>query len=267
MVDDVPDAYDHSPMSRRFRWPISRWERLARRLYCATARGLGVMPVIVRAQGARFVVDTVDYIDQGIALNAIWEGPQLEDLAAVCARRPIDYFLDGGANSGFYSVMFAVKNLASRIIAFEPDPGNYAHLLANLHLNRLVGRIAAHALALGDRPGEVVLYEGSPRNRGESTIAVPEQTPQQTRHLVKQVRFDDQYAIRAQTMIIKMDVEGYEFNALAGMSRTLAENACYVQVELYSERLEELKALFAGCGYRYLRSRNIDHYFTNMPDV
>ena len=163
--------------------------------------------------------------------------------------------------------MFAIKNLASRIIAFEPDPGNYARLMANLHLNNLVGRITAHDLALGDRDGEVTLYEGARSNRGESTIAVPEQTPKQRTHLVKQVRFDDRYPMSAKSIVIKLDVEGYELQALAGMERTLANNACYVQVELYSDRLEDLKALFARLGYRYLRARNIDHYFTNMTEI
>jgi hypothetical protein len=64
-----------------------------------------------------------------------------------------------------------------------------------------------------------------------------------------------------------MDVEGSEFHALAGMERTLRDNRCYLQVELYSDRFEELKALFARLGYRYLKTNYIDHYFTNIPGV
>ena len=37
--------------------------------------------------------------------------------------------------------MFAIKKLAPQVIAFEPDPGNYARLLANLHVNNLAGRV------------------------------------------------------------------------------------------------------------------------------
>ena len=96
---------------------------------------------------------------------------------------------------------------------------------------------------------------------------MPEQTPQEVSFKVRQVRFDDEYSIAGKTLIIKMDVEGYEFHALAGMERTLRDNACYLQVELYSDRLEELKALLAGLGYRYLNTHYIDHYFTNIPDL
>jgi len=250
-----------------FRHPLGALERFSRRLYCETLRRLGVVPHVVRAQGARFLVDTTDYIDRCIAFDGMWEGEQLDRLANVCARRRIDCFLDVGANTGFYSIMFAVKQLAPRIIAFEPDPGNYVRLVANLALNELGQRIEAVPLALGDRDGEVTLYEGAKWNRGESTIAEPDQTPKEVTHRVKQARFDDLLALAGQNLIIKMDVEGYEFQALAGMTRTLADNACYLQVELYSDRLKELKALLAGLGYRFLHTEYIDHFFTNMPEI
>ena len=92
-------------------------------------------------------------------------------------RATYGYFVDVGANSGFYSVMFATRNLAERIVAFEPDPGNYARLMSNLTLNGFVTRVDARRLALGDNKREVTLYEGAKWNRGKSSIAVPDQTP------------------------------------------------------------------------------------------
>jgi FkbM family methyltransferase len=255
------------PPPRHFRHPIGKFERTCRRLYSATMRRFGINPHVARAQGARFLVDPTDFIDSCIAFDGMWEPAQLEELAELCHRRKIDCFLDVGANAGFYSIMFAVKKLADRIIAFEPDPGNFARLKANLALNGLSNRIEAVPLALGDQNSEVTLYEGAKWNRGESTIAVPEQTPKEFTHSIRQVRFDDAFAISGKNIIIKMDVEGYEFHALAGMERTLKDNACYLQVELYSDRLEELMALFDRYGYRFLHTVEIDHYFTNMPDI
>lgn len=252
---------------RHFRFPISRAEQICRKLYCDGLRRLGVTSHVMRAQGARFRVDTSDYIDHCIAIDAMWEAPQLEELAELSRRRKIDCFLDVGANAGFYSIMFAVKNLADRIIAFEPDPGNYARLVANIALNDLSKRIEAVPLALGDQNSEVTLYEGAKHNRGESTIAEPEQTPKTVSFRVRQTRLDDAYDIAKKNIIIKIDVEGYEFHALAGMERTLRDNACYLQVELYSDRFEELKSYFAQRGYRYLHTEYIDHFFTNMRDI
>jgi FkbM family methyltransferase len=252
---------------RHFRSPVGLFERSARRLYSDTLQRLGIVPHVVRAQGARFVVDPSDFIDRCIAHFGMWDDLQLEELAALARRRKIDVFLDIGANTGFYSIMFAIKNLAESIVAFEPDPGNFARLMANLHANKLDGRVEAVPLAIGDAAGEVTLYEGAKYNRGESTIVVPEQTPQEVKFRVRQVRFDDAYAIAGKALIIKMDVEGYEFHALAGMERTLRDNVCYLQVEHYGDRHEELKDRIAGFGYRYLHTHDIDLFFTNMPDV
>jgi FkbM family methyltransferase len=252
---------------RVFHFPIGRFEHICRWLYSTTLRRLGMTRHVVRAQGARFLVDTADYIDRCIAFDGMWEAMQLEELARLCRRRKIDCFVDVGANTGFYSIMFAVKQLAPRIIAFEPDPGNHARLIENLALNDLGGRVEALELALGHANGEALLYEGAKSNRGESTIAEPDQTPKQVTHRVRQVRFDDVFDLARQNIIIKIDVEGYEFEALAGMERTLRDNACCVQVELYSELLGELRALFDRLGYRFLHTEYIDHFFTNMTDI
>jgi FkbM family methyltransferase len=261
----MPPNPDRSP--RYFRDPIGKPEQLVRKLYSETLRHLGFNPHVVRAQGARFVVDTSDYIDRCIAWFGMWEAPQLEDLAKVCHRRRIDVFLDVGANAGFYSIMFAIKKLADRIIAFEPDPGNFARLMANIDANELGRRIETVPLALGNEASEVTLFEGAKWNRGESTIVVPEQTPQEVTFRVRQVRFDDAYSIAGKSIIIKMDVEGYEFQALAGMERTLRDNECYIQVEHYGTEFERLRAQCESYGYRFLRTRDIDHFFTNMRDI
>jgi FkbM family methyltransferase len=257
--------------SQTFRHPIGAFERRARGLYDIAMRGLGRVPYVARAQGARFVVDTTDLIDREIAINAIWEAEQLEDFAAICRTHAVDCFLDIGANAGVYSVLLAMKNLGGEIIAFEPDPGNRARLLANIAANGLQQRIRVIEDAVGDKPGEVVLMEAGSHNRGESWIAHPDKPPEEApgvaSHTVRQMRFDDVFSFSGKTILVKMDVEGSEFHALAGMERTLRDNRCYLQVELYSDRFEDLKAMFAGLGYRYLKTNYIDHYFTNIDDV
>src|SRR5262245_56697985 len=151
-----------------FRHPIGTFERQCRTAYDAAMRAFGVSSYVARAQGARFVVDTTDLIDRAIAREGIWEAEQLEDFAAICRARQVDYFLDIVANSGIYSVLFAIKDLGGEIIAFEPDPGNYARLLANLSLNGLDWKVRALPFAVGAQAGEVTLMQAGAANRGES---------------------------------------------------------------------------------------------------
>jgi FkbM family methyltransferase len=126
-------------------------------------------------------------------------------------------------------------------------------------------------VAVGSAAGEMTLMEAGAHNRGESWIVHPDQPPEEApgvaAHVVKQIRFDDEFRMSGKIILVKMDVEGSEFHALAGMERTLRDNQCYLQVELYSDRIDELKALFDRLGYRYLKTNYIDHYFTNIPDV
>jgi FkbM family methyltransferase len=254
-----------------FRHPIGRFEQWRRQLFCRAMQAMGYRQFVVEAQGALFLVGTEDLIDRSIAYFGMWEGPQLDDLARVCRTQGARYFLDIGANSGFYSVLLASKGLVGEVIAFEPDPGNYAHLMANLYLNGLAGRVKALPLAAGRERGLVMLQQAGAHNRGESWIAHADQPPEEAAvvatHEVRQVRFDDEFEIAGETIVMKMDVEGSEFHAIAGMARTLGANRCYAQVELYSDRFEELKAVFARLGYRYLRTEYIDHFFTNIPEL
>jgi FkbM family methyltransferase len=254
-----------------FRKPVGAIETLFRKARFNAMRAAGVATFTTRAKGARFVVNTTDFIDRELALKGVWEGEQLEDFAAVCRTHRVDYFLDIGANAGVYSVLFATHRLGGDIIAFEPDPGNHARLVANLEANDLVGTVRVMQVAVGSAAGEMTLMEAGAHNRGESWIVHPGQPPEEApgvaKHLVKQIRFDDEFRIAGKTILVKMDVEGSEFHALAGMARTLRDNYCYLQVELYSNRFEELKSLFARLGYRYLKTNYIDHYFTNIPGL
>lgn len=254
-----------------FNAPPGALERFWRKARYDAMRAIGASSFTTRAKGARFTVNTTDFIDRELALKGVWEGEQLEDFAAICRSHRVDYFLDIGANAGVYSVLFAVHRLGGEIIAFEPDPGNHARLIANIEANGLSGVVRVVQAAVGDKAGEMILMEAGAHNRGESWIAHPDKPPEEAagvaQHVVRQIRFDDTFDIAGKTVLVKMDVEGSEFHALAGMERTLRDNRCYLQVELYSDRFEELKALFARLGYRYLKTNYIDHYFTNIPGV
>lgn len=250
------------PQAPVFR-PARGAARLLRRGVTNAKRAVGRIHQVTRAQGAWFRVDMKDFVDSCIAYDGVWDGQQLDVLAAAARASGATYFLDIGANTGFYSVMFAVHDLAPRIIAFEPDPGNHARLATNIGLNRLEKRIEVVQLALGDADEDVVLYEGAEWNRGESTIAVPEQTPQLVSHRVRQARFDDLYVLKGETIVIKIDVEGYEFHTLRGLARTLRDNACLLQIEHYGDEFERLRTVMEESGYRFLRSLDIDHYFGN----
>ena len=81
----------------------------------------------------------------------MYEPPEREELAREIARvgaRPF-VFVDIGANVGLFSLYVAATAPAARILAIEPEPGNFARLAFNIAANPEV-QITPLQLALGD---------------------------------------------------------------------------------------------------------------------
>jgi FkbM family methyltransferase len=238
-------------------------ERILRKLRAAAMRALGHASYEVRAQGLTFLVGHSDLIDFRLAREGVWEADQFDFIAAHAGDQ-YDVFLDIGANAGFYSLIAAAQGFAKEVIAFEPDPGNRARLIANIAANGMSEDIWVLDYALGDKTGEVTLTEGSEFNRGESYLAQDSMPAGATTHTVRVVRFDDEFKIKGKRVYAKMDVEGFEFFALAGMERTLKENSCFLQIEIFAGDPEELKRRMNTLGYRYLGTVEFDCFFTNQ---
>jgi FkbM family methyltransferase len=247
--------------------PVGVFERALRRLRAMCMRLLGRREFTVEAQGLKFIAGHDDLIEQRIAREGAWEAEQFEFIAGKLKGQTFDVFLDIGANCGFYSLIAAHKKLSSETIAFEPDPGNRAKLMRNIAANGLGEEIWVLDYALGDQPGETTLTEGSRHNRGESYLAQDTMPAGATTHRVRVVRFDDEFKIKAKRAFVKMDVEGYEFRVIDGMERTLKENFCFLQIEIFADDPEKLKRRVTGLGYRYLGTVEFDHFFTNIPGI
>lgn len=126
------------------------------------------------------------------------------------ALRENDLFGDIGANIGVYSILASV-NCGADSIAVEPVPGTYTNLVRNVKLNGAEEKINALQLGIGDV--ETVLkftnhldtINGVAKNQDtdENTVSV----------FVK--RLDDIFADR-KPAVLKIDVEGYEWNVLQG---------------------------------------------------
>ncbi len=101
----------------------------------------------------------------------MYEPPEREELAREIARvgaRPF-VFVDVGANVGLFSLYVAATAPAARILAIEPEPGNFARLAFNIAANPGVP-ITPFPLALGDAEGTVQIVLNA-RDRGGTRVA------------------------------------------------------------------------------------------------
>lgn len=198
------------------------------------------------ADGTRLLLDPRNYIDREIVLKGGYEADAIAAFVAQAGQ--CDAFLDIGANIGLYSIAVARRTQAETI-AFEPDPRNLAQLHGNLFLNALETRVRVRSEAVGAVASEGTLYaqrDGEDFSTALSGMA--ERVAGSVEIAVPVVALDALYPWKGRRLAIKMDIEGYELQALQGMTDLLANNTVYLQIEIAPQNLEPARALLKGCG-------------------
>lgn len=167
-----------------------------------------------------FVNDTRLLVKPGMtgATGNIYCGlHEFEDMAFVLHfLRPGDLFVDIGANIGSYTILASATG--ANAISFEPVPSTFDLLLDNVHLNRLESRVDARNQAVGRSSGKLEMI--ADQDTTNQALRTGDRYTGKTIH-VPVVTLDD--ALNgAVPKLIKIDVEGFETEVLAGAAETLA---------------------------------------------
>lgn len=138
---------------------------------------------------------------------------------------PGDVTIDLGANIGYYALLLARQvGDEGKVYAFEPDPLNVELLHKNIEANGY-STIVVEAKAVSDEAGLVKLFK---ENWNDATPSLWESSHCTNSVEVDCVRLDDYFGDESKGMpridFIKMDIEGAEGKALAGMGALLAAN-------------------------------------------
>ena len=252
------------------RIPILRG--LARVALTSYARWTRGRYMVDERMGLRLLLDHDNIVDRQIFLTGTWEKGHLDALFGLMAeqRRHFDggaVFLDIGAHWGLYALMARKSGLFERVIAVEPDPINFGQLQANLFLNGAAYDIEALKLAASDRERTVGLYLRAEVNRGATRVVEKTEDSQVT---CRAARLDDLFDFCGKLLVIKMDVEGHEIEAIDGMLGLLSRNRCVIQLEIWDDPVEEeqrrfryFEALFARHGIEFVRSIYSDYFFAS----
>jgi FkbM family methyltransferase len=151
---------------------------------------------------------------------------------------------DLGGNVGYYTLISAFRaGPRGRVFAFEPLPRNLDFLRRHLALNRIENVTVIDA-AVSDRSGTVRFAEDSSTSKGRIGESGFE---------VRSLALDDwiQKEGIPDPMLIKIDIEGAEFQALQGMRRMLARARPPVFLSTHSGKVHrECLGLLESFGYR-----------------
>jgi FkbM family methyltransferase len=128
-----------------------------------------------------------------------------------------DGFLDVGANVGSYTVL-AAGVCGADAIAAEPLPATFGHLRANIRLNGLEARVRAVNVGLAAKGG--ILRFTKTLDTVNHVLSQDESTSDQA--IDVPVVTVDELIGNVRLSLMKIDVEGFESEVLAGAARTLA---------------------------------------------
>lgn len=225
-------------------------------------------------QGFRFLLDSTSLVDRMVLERGEWEGEQVRQLRMLAEHfrgRENVAFLDLGSCWGYYTFMMWQTGIFERVYAFDADAFNFSQLQANIFLNKLDGVVHARHAAVSDGPGVLSFYSSrgcADGNRGAARLLGQEEQEDKDNAYLKKVdavAIDDVLSLEGGHLVIKLDVEAHEPQALRGLRQTVAKNQVFVQVEIYKEQTAKVTPVLEELGLRRVASIYPDFFYTNVP--
>jgi len=213
----------------------------------------------VKREGLKYCLDLSDYQEWLVYFGFTNDSP--EGLAELTEAH--FNMIDVGANIGQTSLKLSkLISPSNTIWAFEPDRSNYQKLVYNIQLNG-ISNILPFNVGLGSYLHTAAMEPEIPGNRGGCRII------EDLAHAARiQIITIDEFVKQhnCQVSLIKMDVEGYEYEVVKGAAATIATQHPMLFVELDDDHLKrqgssarELVEFLIGQGYFITQSH------TNLP--
>jgi FkbM family methyltransferase len=211
-----------------------RIERIRWRLVRFSARFVhGTKVRRCRRMGVTLALNTDRYIDTLIYLRGTYEPEVLRVIDPILASWGNGLFVDVGANIGAICTHVAARHPRIEVIAFEPQADLAEEIRAQQAINGV--RFAVEVAALSDSVGTLRLHAPAAAARALSlgkedpglTTAHPGSHHEERSMTVPSTTLDEHLGARPardleRPMMVKIDVEGHEMEAIEGMRSTLS---------------------------------------------
>lgn len=222
--------------------------------------------------GNIYLLDLRNCIDRLLYVFGYFEKQNILNMIEAAKRLKPDAFIDIGANIGIYTLSIARKTDVPMLHAFEPDADNNLKLRTNIYINGFASRVSVHDEALSDEDGVadlLVARSSDYLNMGKSSLTA-QAGVEYDKTSITVVRLDTVADFSGKTLLMKIDIEGHEARAIAGMERILRGNSVLLQVEIFKENYEQVSKMLGGFGYRLAGSQPgsaHDYCFTNIEAI
>lgn len=204
------------------------------RLFNKTMMRLGARPTVTASMkdDTRILVDLRTNTD----LDAYYRGEYDQELLKTVRSifDPELYFLDIGANIGFYTIAIGnfirTQSASGHVMAFEPFVGNYNRLLENLKENDLDRYCTAYNFGLSSECTDslITLREDFLHGSGTGNAAIPTNETIDAKFETAPIRLErldsiwnNLNGLHKKIDFIKLDIEGHEDFCLRGGQQTI----------------------------------------------
>lgn len=203
-------------------WFVYQPGQIARRVGAGLRRvspGLRPLPT---SWGGTVLADPTRAIGRSIFTTGVYDLAVSEAILRLAGRG--DTVVDAGANVGYMTALAAVAAKGGRVLSFEPHPSLFTVLEQNATAAKRIPGTAAVRLypaAVGDRAGEssLIIPPEFDVNDGIGSLAATATG----RAIPVQVTTLDEAIGRDRIAVLKIDVEGFELQALRGADRAIAD--------------------------------------------
>ena len=179
---------------------------------------------LVTRRGLRWRLDPEDQLQRAMWYSGTHEEPIIRTITR--SLRKDDVFLDVGANIGLISLAAAQRLRAlggGRVVAFEPGRDAFAKLIAHVEMNGLQQFVDPVNLALGAERTDLALrrdLRSEAANLATRSLFASGE-PVEVVHVVTCDEWVRERGVE-RVDVVKIDVEGAEFDVISGMRDTLS---------------------------------------------
>ena len=215
-----------------------------------------------------FYLDFLDPIDRQIILYKNYENDQVIFLEKEMEKNLFDYFLDIGANSGYYSFYFAKKFTDLKIQAFEPNVDAYNKFLKTILKNSFKNvEISNFGLSNINEKIKMITWFKHGIAKTNSTILDKSHDTKNSKIFEANLRIGDEvFDLCDKKILLKIDVEGHELSVLDGLKALLNNNKCIILIEIGDEKFEEVNKYLSEKNFKIIfKSKfRLDYVYSNL---
>ena len=171
----------------------------------------------------------------------VWKGHERE-ITRYFMKIPVKgTFVDVGAHIGRYSILMAKKG--GEVYSFEPISSTFKQLKLNPKANGVLDKIKAYNLALGPKKEKRDIFFNKAKY-GEGSLVQGEKGDKET---IQVDKLDNIIKKKVEKpVILKIDVEGFEYEVLLGAKNFIRKNKPEIIIEIWNQ---ESRILLSKLGY------------------